>query len=557
MKKYVIGVDYGTLSARAIVVERATGRTLGECTFVYPHGVMDQTLPDGTPLNGFDWALAHPADYLEALRTIIPGAVRNADISSKEVGALAIAATACTLLPVDAALAPLCTRPEFANHPHAYLKLWKHHRAQAYADRMTEIAQAMDPSILDCYGGRISSEWAIPKSMEIYYEDPAVYSAADRFMQVSDWLTACLTGNAELQNGSIAQYKAMWSRRNGRPSEAYFTRISKEIPEIIHSKLRGQMLMAGECAGNLCRSAAEALGLSEETVVAMAHTDAHSGALGVGACDDGDYVFIIGTSSCGHLITKQTAFVPGVTGALSDGLLPGFTCYSAGQACVGDMLDWFITRAIPENYTAFAQKHGKNLHQTLEEMAAAQAPGECGLVALDWFNGNRSTLTNANLSGLLLGLTMETKPEDIYRALLDSISFGHREIVDNFLKHGLEIRRIILCGGIAHKNRLLLQIMADVLNRPLDVSSEPQATALGAAICAAAAMEKIPLADAIRRMRCGVRETIFPNPENAMRYEDIYGIYHQLYNFFGRERPDLMASLRGKHPSCRKDDKKC
>lgn len=544
--KYVIGVDYGTLSARAIVVERATGRTLGECTFVYPHGAMDRALPDGTTLNGPDWALAHPADYMEALQTVVPGAVRDAGIPSGEVGALAIAATACTLLPVDASLAPLCLKKEFASRPHAYAKLWKHHRAQPYADRMTEAAMEMNLSMLQNYGGRISSEWAIPKTMEVFHEDRAVYDAADRFMQISDWLTAYLTGDPEPQNGSIAQYKAMWSRRDGRPSDEYFARVGEEVPPIVHTKLRGRMLMAGERAGTLCKAAAEALGLVEGIAVAMAHTDAHSGALGVGASGEGDYVFIVGTSSCGHLVTEKTTPVPGVTGSLSDGLLPGFTCYSAGQACVGDMLDWFITKAVPEHYAAFAREHGQNLHQILEEKAAAQLPGQCGLVALDWFNGNRSTLVNANLSGLLLGLTMETQPEDIYRALLDSIAFGHREIVDNFRACGLEIGRIILCGGIANKNELLLQIMADVLNRPIDVSAEPQATALGAAICAAAAMEEIPLSDAIRRMKCGVRKTVLPDARRAEMYEKTYAVYHRLYDFFGREEPGLMAQLRAR-----------
>lgn len=542
--KYVAGVDYGTLSARAIVVERETGRALGECVFAYPHGVMDRMLPNGTPLTGPGWALAHPMDYFEALQKIVPGAIRDAGIPAEEVGALAIAATACTLLPIDDDLLPLCEKPRFRNRPHAYAKLWKHHRAQPYADRLTRVAQEMNLSVLKNYGGRISSEWAIPKVMEVYHEDWELYEAADRFMQISDWLTSYLTGDPEPQNGSIAQYKAMWSRRDGYPSDQYFARVGTEVPGIVHDKLRGRRLMAGERAGTLCERAADALGLRRGITVAMAHTDAHSSALGAGASGEGDYVFIMGTSSCGHLVTRKNTPVPGVTGSLSDGLLPGFTCYSAGQACVGDMLDWFITKAVPEHYAALAREHGINLHQVLEKKAAAQRPGQCGLVALDWFNGNRSTLVNANLSGLLVGITLETSPEDIYRALLDAIAFGHREIVDNFSACGLEIGRIILCGGIANKNELLLQIMADVLNRPIDVSAEPQATALGAAICAAAAMEEIPLSDAIQRMKCGVRKTVLPDAENAALYEKSYAIYHRLYDFFGRENPDLMAQLR-------------
>lgn len=541
--EYVLGIDYGTLSARAIVVESKTGRTLGECTHAYAHGVIDEKLPDSTPLAGSGWALAHPADYKDALIAIVSGAIKNAGISSEKVRALAIAATACTLVPVDKSLTPLCLFPQFSGHPHAYAKLWKHHRAQPCADRMTQIAREMEPKMLERYGGRISSEWAIPKIMEIYYEDSTVYHAASRFMQISDWLTAWLTGCGNVQNGSIAQYKSMWNRQCGWPSDEYLSRVDNIVPEIIHAKLGGQMLMAGERVGTLTENAAQMLGLQSDTVVAMAHTDAHCGALGAGASREGDYVLILGTSSCGHLISRKSASVPGVTGAINDGLLPGYICYSAGQASVGDMLSWLIQNAVPGKYADLAQAEGKNLYQFLENLAAAQRPGQCGLIALDWFNGNRSILANANLSGVLMGLTLESTPEDIYRALLDSIAFGHREIVDNFYASGLEINRIILCGGIVNQSRLLPQILSDVLNRPVEISVEPQATALGAAMCAAAAADKIPLTDAIDRMKGQTHIIISPNPENAQLYERIYALYHRLYRFFGKEEPDLMAQL--------------
>lgn len=542
----MIGVDYGTLSARAIVAEQESGRTLSESVYPYPHGVMDRSLPDGTPLAGSDWALAHPADYQEALVNIIPDAVAKAGIPGTDVTAIAITATACTLLPVDGHLVPLCMEPDFENRPHAYAKLWKHHRAQPYANRLTETAEKMQLDFLQNYGGKISSEWAVPKVMEVYEEDRALYHAADRFMQISDWLTAWLTGDPQPQNGSIAQYKAMWNRRDGYPPDEYFAAVGEEVPEIVHTKLRGRHLMAGEKAGTLCRQAAGQLGLSAGITVGMAHTDAHCGALGSGASDEGDYVFIIGTSSCGHLVTSKRVPVSGVTGALTDGLVPGFTCYSAGQACVGDMLDWFIQRALPRAYEDAAAQTGQNLHQLLESKASLQKPGECGLIALDWFNGNRSTLVNADLTGLLLGLTMETRPEDIYRALLDAIAFGHRKIVEQFAQSGMNIRRVILCGGIAHKNDLLIQIMADALNLPIDVSSDPQASALGAAICAAAAAENIPLGAAVKRMKCSVLKTVLPNPENTHRYEGIYAIYHSLYDYFGRQNPEWMTQLRSR-----------
>lgn len=547
--QYVIGVDYGTQSARAVVVETATGRTVGEKVCVYAHGVLNSALPDGTKLPGPDWALEVPADYQAALLDIVPGAVKAAGVSPAQIGALSIAATACTLMPVTRDLTPLCALERFQSRPHAYAKLWKHHRAQRYADRMTEAAKEMGLTLLDDFGGRISSEWAIPKVLEVFEQDREVYDAADRFMQFSDWLTALLTGNADAQNGSIATYKAMWSKRAGDPPDEYLRAVCEEAPRIVHEKLRGQKYMAGEAAGVLTKEAASALQLCPGIPVGMAHTDAHAAALGVGAADEGDYVFIMGTSSCGHLLAREKVPVPGVTGARPDGLIEGFTCYSAGQASVGDMLEWFVKKAVPADYTQMAQESQKNIFQFLEQKAAVKRPGECGMVALDWWAGNRSTLVNADLSGLIMGLRMDSQPEDIYRALLDSIAFGHREILDNFSSHALTARRVVLCGGIANKNRLLLHIMADVLNRPVEVSKEPQATALGAAMCAAAALTAAhggydSLQDAVRHMKGAQNEIIAPDPENAARYNVLYALYDRLYRFFGREEPELMKSLR-------------
>lgn len=548
--RYVIGVDYGTQSARAVVTEIATGRTLGEKVCVYAHGVMDQALPDGTRLQGPDWALEDPMDYRAALGDVVRGAVQNAGVAREEVGALAIAATACTLMPVTRDMTPLCALERFKSRPHAYAKLWKHHRAQRYADRMTAAANNMGLSILDDFGGRVSSEWAIPKVLEVYSEDLEVYEAADRFMQFSDWLTAILTGDPDVQNGSIATYKNMWSRRVGDLDDAYLRAVCPEAPRIVHEKLRGKKYMAGKPAGKLTPSWAKELGLTAGTTVGMAHTDAHAAALGVGAADEGDYVFIMGTSSCGHLLAKKKTPVPGVTGEREDGLVPGYTCYSAGQASVGDMLEWFVKKAVPADYTASARAAQRDIYQFLEQKASLQRPGECGLVALDWWAGNRSTLVNADLSGLIVGLKMDTRPEDVYRALLDSIAFGHREILDNYAAHGLTARRIVLCGGIANKNELLLQTMADVLNRPVEVSAQPQATALGAAMCAAAALAVslggyASLREAVRQMKGGAREILSPDPENAARYERLYQIYHRLYQFFGRQEPQMMKALRG------------
>ncbi len=303
--QYVIGVDFGTQSARAIVTRICDGKTLGEAVYAYPGGVMDSRLADGTILSGGDWALADPGDYLEALIRTVRGARAQAGVDARQVGALAIAATACTLMPVDEHLQPLCGRACFRSRPHAYAKLWKHHRAQPWADRLTKAAEKMQLPMLDDYGGRISPEWALPKVMEVYDCDREVYEAADRFMQFSDWLTALLTGDADVQNGSIAIYKAMWSPQEGDVDDAYLDFVGEPLRQIVHEKLRGHKLLAGECAGHLTEKMAKMLDLAPGTVVGMAHTDAHAAALGGGAAEDGDYVYILGSSSCGHLLARE------------------------------------------------------------------------------------------------------------------------------------------------------------------------------------------------------------------------------------------------------------
>lgn len=546
--KCVIGVDFGTLSVRAIVASLEDGHTLGEGVSVYAKGVMTVALPDGTPLAGGDWALADALDYWDSLEASVREAVNSSPVRREDILSIAIASTACTLVPVAENLTPLSALPGFAGRPHAYAKLWKHHRAQAFAQRMTDVAREMGLSLLEDYGGKISSEWAVPKAMEILAEDPGCYERADRFLQLSDWLTALLVGDPDVQNASILAYKGMWRHRGGFPEDAYFAAVGASVPEILHRKLRGRRIPAGGSAGRLTPSAAAALGLCPGIEVGMAHTDAHAAALGVGASGEGDYVYILGTSSCAHLLSRSKVPVPGVTGAIEEGLIPGFTCYSAGQACVGDMLDWFVRRAIPREVAEAAEEKGQSIHSVLEAQAAAQRPGECGLAALDWWNGNRSVLGNADLSGLLVGLTMDTGPADIYRALLDSIAFGHREIWQNFRENGLKPGKIILCGGIAQKNRLLSQIMADVLNCPVFISGEAQATARGAAVCAAAALGGTEgygsLAEAVDSMKGGAERTVRPIAENIRAYERLYGIYHRMHEIFGRENPKLMSELR-------------
>lgn len=537
---YVIGVDYGTQSARAQLLAAADGTVCCESVFFYPHGVMSQCLPDGTPLMGEHWALVHPQDYWEALVQLIHDLLQLGQVDKALIRGLSIAATACTLVPVNNELMPLCNMKSFAREPHAYAKLWKHHRAEEDARRMTRVAKESSEDFLGAYGGAISSEWAMPKMLEVLREAPEVFHTADAFMQISDWLDSLLTGKI-IRGGGISSFKALYSRESGYPSQDYLARVHPMLPEAVQNKLRGKMVFPGEKAGKLTQHAAEMLGLLPDITVASGHTDAHAAALGAGVLQSGDYLIVLGTSSVTHFLHSDHKQIPGVNACIRDGLLPGLTCYTAGQPCVGDMLEWFVRLIDPEK--------NSQTYIELEREAALLNAGECGLIALDWWNGNRCLLGNNRLSGLMMGMTLNTNRADIYRALMESIAFGQRMIRDQYEKHGLSVGRVILCGGIATKSPLMCQIIADVLGTPVEISSTKQATVLGAGMCAASGLGIEEggydrLEDAVMHMRSKTGKIVYPDRAQATKYNEIIKRYRRLHNFFGIEEVQLMESMR-------------
>lgn len=536
---YVIGVDYGTQSARAQLLTAATGEVLSEAVFSYPHGVMNQSLPDGTPLVGEHWALVHPQDYWEALVQLIHDLLLRSQVDKAFIKGLSIAATACTLVPVDASLTPLCYSNAFLQEPHAYAKLWKHHRAEEYARCMTRIAKERGEDFIGAFGGAISSEWVMPKILEVMREAPEVFQSTDAFMQISDWLDSLLTGQM-IRGGGISSFKALYNRESGYPSQDYLTHVHPLLPNAVKYKLRGKMVFPGEKAGELTPHAAETLGLLPGVSVASGHTDAHAAALGAGVLQSGDYLIVIGTSSVTHFLHHEHKLVPGVNACVKNGLLPNLTCYTAGQECVGDMLEWFVRLIDP--------KKSSETYVQLEKEAALLNAGDCGLLALDWWNGNRCLLGNNRLSGLMMGMTLHTSRADIYRALMESIAFGQRMIRDQYEMHGLSVGRVILCGGIAAKSPLMCQIMADVLGMPVEISSTNQATALGAGMCAAAGLGikeggYACLEDAVRHMSSNASKTVYPDKTQTAKYDAIMKNYRRLHDFFGVEEVQLMENL--------------
>ena len=541
LRKVTIGVDFGTLSARAAVADTRTGAILGSAEYAYPHGVITGALPSGTALPD-SYALAEPGDYEEALYETIREAIRMSDVLPEEVSGIGIDATSSTFLPLDRTGRPLSLDPVFAGDPHAWMKLWKHHGGQEQASWITDIARLRGEKTVRRAGGTVNAEWTLPKLLEIYENAPQVYAAADAFVEIADYLTALLTGEMT-RNTCAAGYKLLYTEEEGLPGEAFLEAVSPGFGSVL-GKLKGRLVRPGECAGRLTGEASEKLGLLPGTPVSAAHVDAHVSLVSAGITEPDHAILILGTSGCMMFCSEIEKEVPGIFGCVYGAMLPGYWGYEAGQSAVGDMFSWFTENAVPASCTEEARKEGLSVQALLTRKAAELRPGENGLLALDWWNGNRSCLADADLSGLILGLTLRTKPEEIYRALLESCAFGLRAIFEEFEKAGVPIRKVTATGGIVRKNPLMMQIYADVLQREITTAATDQGSALGAAIYASVAGCGVSIPEAARAMGGRGPEIYTPDPENAARYNDLYAEYLKLLNYFGKGGSDVMKRLR-------------
>ncbi|MDB4896164.1 MAG: L-ribulokinase [Firmicutes bacterium] len=548
MIKYALGVDYGTESGRAVLISLADGTEAATAVCQYRHGVMDQSLPDGTPLDS-EWALQHPADYLEVLEQTIPNVLAESGIKPEQVVGLGIAFTACTMLPTDAQGTALCFKPELANRPHAWVKLWKHHAAQDEANRLNACALERGETWLARYGGKISAEWLIPKIWQILNEDPEIYAAAGRFIEATDWVIWQLTG-VETRNSCTAGYKGIyWDKQSGYPTPDFFRSLDPRLERVVEEKLSRNILPLGSRAGGLTPQMAARLGLLPGTAVAVGNVDAHAALPACGVTAPGKLVMAMGTSICHTLLSSELHVVPGMCGVVEDGILPGYYGYEAGQSAVGDIFAWFVEHAVPARTHAEAAAAGKEIHAYLEEKASALRPGESGLLALDWWNGNRSVLVDTDLTGLMLGYTLLTEPHEVYRALIEATAFGTRTIIDNFTDHGVAVDELYACGGLPEKNRLLMQIYADVTGRTIHLSASKQTPALGAAmfgaVAAGAGAGGYDTIEAAARSMAHLADEVFrPIPDHVARYEQLYQQYRILHDYFGRGANDVMKVLK-------------
>lgn len=548
MAKYCIGVDFGTLSGRAVLVDVENGNEIAYSMKEYTHGVMDEYLPGGKVRLAHDFALQHPDDYIEVLELTIPDIIKKAGISKEDIIGVGIDFTACTMLPTDKKGTPLCKKDKYKDEPHAYVKLWKHHAAQDEANKLNDIAGKRGEAFLKRYGGKISSEWLIPKIWQILDEAPEIYDAADKFIEAADWIVLMLTGE-EKRNSCTAGYKAIWHKKEGYPSNDFFKALDPRLENVVDEKLSRDIYPLGAKAGVITKEAAVLTGLKEGTAVAVGNVDAHVAVPAVGITSPGKMLMIMGTSTCHIMLDKQEKLVPGMCGVVEDGVVAGYLGYEAGQSCVGDHFDWFVNNCVPAKYTEEAKSRGVNIHKLLREKADKLKPGESGLVALDWWNGNRSVLVDVDLTGLILGCTLLTKPEEIYRALIEATAYGTKIIIDTFEESGVEIKELYAAGGIAEKDEFMMQIYADVTNRQIRISGSSQAPGLGSAMFGAVAAGVKnggydSIVDAAKKMG-KVKETYYiPNNENVEIYRKLYAEYRQLHDYFGRGGNDVMKRLK-------------
>ncbi|CAB4337406.1 unannotated protein [freshwater metagenome] len=538
--KYVIGVDYGTLSGRALLVRISDGAEIATSVYEYPHAVIEDLLPTSGAKLPPDWALQVPADYVEVLKNTVPAVLKESGISPDDVVAIATDFTACTALPVKSDGTPLSEISEFSNNPHAFVKLWKHHSAQPQADRINEAAHARKEPWISRYGGKISSEWEFAKALQVLEEAPEVYEAMDKWVEAADWIIWQLCGNY-IRNICTAGYKGIY--QDGKyPSEEFLASLNPKFENFITEKLAHEIGQLGAVAGTLTAEAAAWTGLKEGIAVAVGNVDAHVTAAAANAVNPGQMVAIMGTSTCHVMVSENFAEVPGMCGVVDGGIIAGSLGYEAGQSGVGDIFAWFANNYAPAEYISAATAKGLDIHTYLSELASDQPVGAHGLVALDWQSGNRSTLVDHQLSGLIMGLTLSTKPEEIYRAIIESTAYGARKIVQTFNESGVTVKEFIAAGGLI-KNKFVMQIYADVLQMPITVIKSTQGPALGSAIHAAVAAGAYKNVQTAAVAMGGVADESYqPNSANAQVYNELYELYNQLYESFGHN--GAMHSLR-------------
>ena len=532
MKKYSIGIDFGTLSARAVLLDLENGSEVAERTFKYPHGVIESCFFGGVELEKTT-ALQHPKDYLDALTYTVNGVLEDGKAAPENIVGIGIDFTASTVLPLTDDGTPLCFLPKYQNEPHAYVKLWKHHGAEKEAEDITRLAVEKGEQWLNIYGGKVSSEWMFPKLLEIKRKAPAVYNDTVYFMEAGDWIVWMLTGS-KTHSSCMAGYKGLWNAETGYPSNGFWANFG--LDNVVGTKISENVIPAGSIAGCINENGSVLTSLAVGTAVASPLIDAHAAFPCVGIVDSGKMLMILGTSACHIIMDEKDLDVKGICGKVKDGITEGFVAYEAGQSGSGDNYDWFVNNCVPESYASEAKKNGKNLFEYLTEKAAELKVGQSGLLALDWFNGSRSPYADYDLTSMILGLNLNTKPEEIFRAILEGTVFGTKRILDFYEEAGVKIGEIIASGGIARKNPFLMQMYADVIGKEIKIAKSTQAGAKGSAVLGSVVggyFETVKAA--AEKLSDGCEITYTPCKENTEKYLKLYDEYKTLSKYFAEE----------------------
>lgn len=548
-EKYTIGMDYGTLSGRGVLVRCSDGRIMSTGVKAYTHDLIKDYLPDEDkkiPLPP-EWCLQHPQDYLEVLEEVIVQLLKIGQINKEDIIGIGIDFTACTILPIDRDGIPLCMKGEFKNRRNAYVKLWKHHGAQKQADKINALLEKWKIQDTPRFGGKISPELMVPKVLELLEEDPEIYDAASQILEAGDWITRVLTGSLQ-RSCSMAGYKMWWNHDEGYPDYEFFKSLNPKMEYFTDEKLPGSICRMGDRIGILNQEWSERLGLQEGIAVAPAIIDSHAGFPGSGITGCGQMMMVLGTSGVMLTLSDKPYSAKGICGGVRDGIVRNYYALESGLAAVGDLLSWFVEYFVPMSYYKEAEIHNMNIHTLLSRKASMIGIGESGLLSLDWWNGNKTPFVDANLMGTIIGMTLNTRPEEIYRSLIEATAFGTRMIKELFEENGKRIREVIASGGIASKNSVIMQIYADVLGVDIKIAACDQAAALGSSIYAALAAGAEnggydEYKEAVEGMTFMTDDEYTFHTKNKEKYDRLYQIYKRYSDTMGSKDREILQAL--------------
>ncbi len=536
---YSIGIDFGTGSGRAFLINTENGKIEEQYIRNYTHGTIEGELGgEKLPQN---FALQNANDYMEIIETGIPTIIEKANISVSEIVGIGIDFTSSTVIFVDEKMEPIHNRAGFQDNPHAYVKLWKHHGAQDEADLLFKTALEGKNRWLGYYGFNVSSEWMIPKIMEVNNKAPEVMAVTANIMEAGDWIVNRLTGQNVRSNCGLG-FKSFWEAETGFHYDL-FDKVDSDLSDIVRTKVDAPVVSIGDSVGTLCKEMAEKLGLSPDTQVSPFIIDAHASLLGIGSEKDKEMTMVMGTSTCHLMLNKEQHKVPGISGSVKGAIIPNLYAYEAGQTAVGDLFE-YVAKQAPYDYVKAAESRGISIFDLLNEKAAQLYPGESGLIALDWHNGNRSVLSDSNLKGSLFGMTLQTRHEEIYRAYLEATAFGAKMIMQQYQGWQMEVDHVFACGGIPKKNGLLMEIYANILNKKITVIDSEYAPAIGAAILGAICGGAHPdFNSAIEAMKEPVLYQVEPDPQQVRIYKKLFSAYKELHDLHGYKKARIMRNV--------------